>query len=71
MSPEDKKQFFKDFMYNVRQMRKAQKDYFKARKRSLSIIETKHILAESKMYEKKIDDMLEAIDQIPRTKLPL
>jgi len=57
----DRKQLFKDLMFAVRYMRKCQKRYFSSRDHDA--------MRESKAWEKKVDDILEQIDNIGVQKL--
>lgn len=59
----DRKMFFRDFLSTVRKMRECQRRYFRSR--------SVDAMRESKMYEKKIDEMLATIEMMPKRKLPL
>jgi hypothetical protein len=59
----DKKAFFKEFMFCVREMRKHQIKFFKSRS-----IDAKN---QAIKYERRIDEMLEAIDMSQKQTLPL
>jgi cell fate (sporulation/competence/biofilm development) regulator YmcA (YheA/YmcA/DUF963 family) len=63
LEPVNRKLLFSDLMFAVRQMRKCQKKYFSTRNRD--------VMNQSKMWEKKVDDILEQIDNMPIQKLPI
>jgi len=65
----DRKKLFKEFVFCVQEMRKAQRAYFNAKKRM--DFKSSGFLSEAVRWESKVDNILAAVDASKSVKLPL